>query len=91
MALEKGALTAIWEKAPLELVLRNSLVREGCPSSASARIKNVYNLRLTPFCSLWIFNCTLQPKFLLSSYFFLAALRLHNTMITINLYSVEFY
>jgi len=88
---EDEAPTTSMKTMSLELVLRNPLVGEGVFGGASTRTRNAYNLRLAPSFSLWIFNCNLEPKFLLHSYLFLAVLRLHDTMATINLNSVKFY
>ncbi len=88
---EDEAPTAPMETVPLELVLRNPLVGEGVSGGASARTRNAYNLRLAPSFPIWIFNCNLEPKFLLHSYLSLAVLRLYDTMATINLDTVKFY
>jgi len=45
---EEEAPIVIIETVPLELVLRNLLVREGGSGGASIRTRNIYNLRLTP-------------------------------------------
>lgn len=88
---EEEAPTATMGTVPLELVLKNPFVGEGGSGSASAKIRNACNLRLAPSYSLWIFNCDLQPNFLLYPYLSLAVLRLHDTMTTVNLDCVELY
>lgn len=68
---EEEEPTTTMETMSLELVLRNPLIGEGVSGDASARTRNAYNLRLAPFFPLWIFNCNLEPKFLLHFSFFL--------------------
>lgn len=88
---EEKTPTTSMETMSLEWVLRNPLIEEGVFGDACARTRNAYNLRLAFFFLLWILYCNLEPKFLLYLYYFLAILRLHNTMVTINLNSVKFY
>jgi hypothetical protein len=88
---EEKAFTTSMKTMSLELILRNSLIKEEIFGGVSAKIRNAYNFRSAFSCLLWIFNYNLELKFHVYLYLFLTVLRLHDTMATINSNNIKFY